>query len=215
MQITRQRYENEEYKNDIDEVLNKQASLLLNQTFTAPSFNTVEISNTYTNPVMIKTTAHEQSLLKVEYKTEQCDNDILRLRRRFEQVQYNEPIHLPIEKQDASIQTSLLVSTASNLSDDINLYPTRNNGQYASVCYRPLVQIESSSSSLLTEQSTVYSSHESTLTQVTSTIPNDSHEENEIEDYNSDDILNVLEQKRNELLIQFQEIEQCLADINT
>ncbi|CAF1069223.1 unnamed protein product [Adineta steineri] len=161
------------------------------------------MSNAYTNPVMIRTTAHEQSLLKVEYKTEQCDNDILRLRRRFEQVQYNEPIHLPIETQDASIQTSLLLSTSSNLSNDINLYPTQDNGQYASVCYRPLVQIESSSL-LLTEQPTVYSSHESTLTQVTSTILNDSHEENEIEDYNSDDILNVLKQKRNELLIQFQ-----------
>ncbi|CAF1134721.1 unnamed protein product [Adineta steineri] len=164
------------------------------------------MSNTYTNPIMIKTTAHEQSLLKVEYKTEQCDNDILyqwRLRRRFGQVQYNEPIHLPIETQDASIQTFLSLSTSSNLSDDINLYPTRDNGQYASVCYRPLVQIESSSS-LLTEQPTVYSSQKSTLTQVTSTILNDSHEENEIEDYNSDDILNVLKQKRNELLIQFQ-----------
>ncbi|CAF4314621.1 unnamed protein product, partial [Adineta steineri] len=206
--------QNEEYKNDIDEVLNKQASLLLNQTLTAPSFNTVEISNTYANPVMIKTIAHEQSLLKVEYKTEQCDNDILRLRRRFEQVQYNEPIHLPVETQDASIRTSLLLSTASNLSDDINLYPTRDNGQYASVCYCPLVQIESSSS-LLTEQPTVYSSQKSTLTQVISTILNDSHEENEIEDYNSDDILNVLKQKRNELLVQFQKIEQCLADINT
>ncbi|CAF1175729.1 unnamed protein product [Adineta steineri] len=202
--------ENEEYKNDIDEVLNKRASLLLNQAFTTPSSNIVEMSDTYTNPVMIKTTAHEQSgqpmfNRTIEYKTEQCDNDILhqwRLRRRFEQVQYNEPIHLPIETQNASIQTSLLVSTASNLSDDINLYPTRDNDQYASVCYRPLVQIESSSS-LLTEQPTVYSSDKSTLTQVTSTIPNDSHEENEIEDYNSDDILNVLKQKRNELLIQF------------
>ncbi|CAF1420637.1 unnamed protein product [Adineta steineri] len=175
------------------------------------------MSNTYTNPIMIRTTAHEQSLLKVEYKAEQCDNDILyqwRLRRRFEQVQYKEPIHLPIEtpvitsspilvSEDASIQTSLLLSTSSNLSNDINLYPTQDNGQYASVCYRPLVQIESSSL-LLTEQPTVYSSHESTLTQVTSTILNDSHEENEIEDYNSDDILNVLKQKRNELLVQFQ-----------
>ncbi|CAF3513849.1 unnamed protein product [Rotaria sp. Silwood1] len=92
--------------------------------------------------------------------------------------------------------------------------------------FRPVVLIEHPTI-MNNSLNTVQSSQESTLTQVTSIIINENNNNNhQIENNNTieinelkddeefdDDILNMLKQKRNELLIQFQDIEQCLANI--
>ncbi|CAF4880744.1 unnamed protein product [Rotaria sp. Silwood1] len=92
--------------------------------------------------------------------------------------------------------------------------------------FRPVVLVEHPTI-MNNSLNTVQSSQESTLTQVTSIIINENNNNNhQIENNNTieinelkddeefdDDILNMLKQKRNELLIQFQDIEQCLANI--
>ncbi|CAF4052034.1 unnamed protein product [Rotaria sordida] len=145
--------------------------------------------------------------------------------------------------QDACIQTSLTLSTIPSISNEIDLLPTHDDDddddQHLSVCHRPpirskceITQISSSPLSIkrhhrtfrpvvLVEHNslnTIQSSQESTLTQVTSIMINDNNNMiaiNEIQDDGEvdDDILNILKQKRNELLIQFREIERCLANM--
>ncbi|CAF3872283.1 unnamed protein product [Rotaria sp. Silwood1] len=92
--------------------------------------------------------------------------------------------------------------------------------------FRPVVLVEHPTI-MNNSLNTVQSSQESTLTQVTSIIINENNNNNhQIENNNTieinelkddeefdDDILNMLKQKRNELLIQFQDIELCLANI--
>ncbi|CAF2705533.1 unnamed protein product [Rotaria sp. Silwood2] len=148
---------------DIDQDLNKRASLLLNQTFSAHSSDTGHISNTdidstritimYQQPTRPISTRMVDS--KVEYKIENNEDDILyqwRLRRRLEQATNNEPISF-----------SSKISNRSNISPIYSVVPLKPI-EVQTVTSSPIVL--SSSPKKEQQQSSTTTNHEAIMTPI-------------------------------------------------